>query len=119
MAKVNFQAPVQERELMPEVDGDGFLLEPEKWNREVAVLLAQQEGVENPVEDHWKVIDCVRNYYQEFGVAPPARLVGKRIGFDVEYIYNLFPSGFAKGACKIAGLPKPDPHLFGHPHRDC
>jgi tRNA 2-thiouridine synthesizing protein E len=29
-------------------------------------------------------------------------------GFPLMKIYDLFPSGPAKGACKVAGLPKPD-----------
>jgi tRNA 2-thiouridine synthesizing protein E len=35
------------------------------------------------------------------------RKLCKDTGFQLKYIYELFPSGPAKGACKIAGLPKP------------
>jgi tRNA 2-thiouridine synthesizing protein E len=46
-------------------------------------------------------------YYKEFGTAPMIRKVTKETGFDLKTIYKLFPTGPAKGACKLAGLPKP------------
>jgi TusE/DsrC/DsvC family sulfur relay protein len=90
-----------------EVDEDGFIQEPEKWCEELAVAIAKTEEVEDLTEDHWKVINYLRSYYQEFGIAPMVRKLCKETGFQLKYIYELFPSGPAKGACKIAGLPKP------------
>lgn len=112
-------AKVSALELVVRIDEDGFMLEPQKWNKVVAGFLAQQEGLESLTEDHWRLIACVREYYQRFEVAPPVRLVCKTTGTNVKYLYELFPSGFAKGICKVAGLPKPDPHLFGHPRENC
>jgi tRNA 2-thiouridine synthesizing protein E len=34
-------------------------------------------------------------------------MVVKKTGIDLKQIYELFPGGPAKGACKVAGLPKP------------
>ncbi|MCG0277717.1 MAG: TusE/DsrC/DsvC family sulfur relay protein [Thermanaeromonas sp.] len=90
-----------------EVDEDGFIQDPEKWNEEVAKALAETEGVTELTEDHWKVINYLRQYYQQFGIAPMIRKLCKETGFSLKQIYDLFPSGPAKGACKIAGLPKP------------
>ena len=101
--------------LMVEMDDDGFIRKPQAWNRDVANFLAVRENLTQLSEDHWRVIDCVRNYYQEYAVAPPVKIVCKITSFTIRYLYELFPSGFAQGACKVAGLPKPDPHLFGHP----
>jgi dissimilatory sulfite reductase related protein len=89
------------------VDEDGFLQEPEIWNDEVAKDFALTEGVEDLTDSHWKVIRYLRNYYLQFGIAPMVRKVCKETGFQLKEIYNLFPSGPAKGACKLAGLPKP------------
>jgi tRNA 2-thiouridine synthesizing protein E len=36
------------------------------------------------------------------------RSICKTTGLPLKRIYELFPSGPAKGACKLAGLPKPD-----------
>ena len=90
-----------------DVDEDGFMLEPDLWNREVAAALAGTEGVDELTEDHWKVVEYLRDYYLRFGVAPMIRTLCKQTGYDLKVIYTLFPSGPAKGACKVAGLPKP------------
>ena len=90
-----------------EVDEDGFILQPETWDENVATDLAKMEGVETMGGDHWKLVNCIRDYYQRFGIAPMVRKVCKDTDFKLKYIYELFPSGPAKGACKVAGLPKP------------
>ena len=89
------------------VDEDGFMQEPEKWNEDVAKALATTEGVEELTEEHWKLVHYLRNYFLQFGVAPMIRKLCKETGFDLKKVYELFPSGPAKGACKVAGLPKP------------
>lgn len=90
-----------------ELDEDGFLQETDKWNETVAAALAEDEVEGELTEDHWKVIHYLRNYFLEFGIAPMIRKLCKDTGFSLKQIYELFPSGPAKGACKIAGLPKP------------
>jgi len=89
------------------VDEDGFMQEPDKWDQKVAAALATTEGVESLTENHWKVVNYLREYYVQFGVAPMIRKLCKQTGFQLKEIYQLFPSGPAKGACKVAGLPKP------------
>ncbi len=90
-----------------EVDEDGFLEDPGIWSEEVAACFADTEEISELTPDHWKVINYLHNYYAQFGIAPMIRKLCKDTGFDLKYIYQLFPSGPAKGACKIAGLPKP------------
>lgn len=94
-------------EVSIEVDEDGFIQEPTLWNDQVAAALATTEGVESLTDDHWKVVKYLRDYYLQFGVAPMIRKLCKQTGYDLKTIYTLFPSGPAKGACKVAGLPKP------------
>jgi tRNA 2-thiouridine synthesizing protein E len=89
------------------VDEDGFLEDPGVWNEKVALDFAITEGVSELTEAHWKVINYLRNYYLQFGIAPMIRKLCKETGFKLNEIYALFPSGPAKGACKLAGLPKP------------
>ncbi len=90
-----------------EVDEDGFIQDPAAWDEAVAAALAKTEGVDQMSEAHWKVVNYLRNYYLEFQMAPMIRKVCKETGFKLNEIYELFPSGPAKGACKVAGLPKP------------
>ena len=90
-----------------EVDEDGFLQEPERWCEDVAKDFAKSESIDQLTEEHWKLINYIRGYYQQFGIAPMVRKMCKETGFKLNEIYSLFPSGPAKGACKLAGLPKP------------
>ncbi|MBC8422848.1 TusE/DsrC/DsvC family sulfur relay protein [bacterium] len=90
-----------------EIDEDGFIQNPDEWNDVVAAALGKTEGVDDLTENHWKVVNFLREYYIEFGVAPMIRKLCKSTGFKLSEIYDMFPSGPAKGACKIAGLPKP------------
>ena len=89
------------------LDEDGFLQEPDLWNDKVAEAFAGDEGIEALTDDHWKVIKYLREYYLKNKIAPMVRRLCKETGFNVKQIYELFPSGPAKGACKLAGLPKP------------
>ena len=90
-----------------EIDEDGFIQEPDKWDKAVAEDIAKTEEAYPMSDDHWKVVNYLRNYFLEFEIAPPVRMVIKQTGFDLKTIYKLFPGGPAKGACKVAGLPKP------------
>lgn len=90
-----------------EVDEDGFLQEPDRWNDNVAKDFAKTEAINELTDAHWKVIHYIRNYYLQFGIAPMVRKLCKETGNKLQEVYQLFPSGPAKGACKLAGLPKP------------
>ncbi len=92
-----------------EVSEEGFLIRPEEWDKEVAEILARaEEGIEGLTEEHWAVINYIRDYFLEKNLAPMVRKICQTTGFTLKHIYELFPSGPAKGACKLAGLPKPD-----------
>jgi len=88
------------------LDEEGFLLEPETWTREIAQNLSRGEVSGELTEDHWKIVDCVRQYYLDFETVPPVRLVVRRTGFSLRRLHELFPHGFAKGACRVAGIPR-------------
>ncbi|TET80305.1 TusE/DsrC/DsvC family sulfur relay protein [candidate division TA06 bacterium] len=91
-----------------EVDEEGFLRNPEEWNDEVAVLLAKADNIQEMSEEHWAVVKYIRQYYLENQLAPMVRSLCKATDLKLRKIYELFPLGPAKGACKVAGLPKPD-----------
>ena len=90
-----------------EIDEDGFIQDPDAWDEAVATDLTKTEAVEEMTEDHWKLVKYLREYYLEFNMAPMIRKLCKETGFKLKEVYELFPSGPAKGACKVAGLPKP------------
>ena len=84
-----------------ELDEDGFLVNLDEWNEDVAKYLAKEEGVDELNEDHWKVINYLKGYFAEYGIAPMVRKMTKESGYSLKEIYDLFPSGPAKGACKV------------------
>ena len=91
-----------------EVDGDGFLQDPHIWNEEVATLIARYDGIEEMTEQHWAIVKIIRNNWEEKGMAPMVRVICKETGLKLKQIFELFPLGPARGACRVAGLPKPD-----------
>ena len=91
-----------------EVDEDGFLSGGmETWNEEWVDYVKGIEGISDLTDEHWKVINALQDYYKKNGIAPMVRILSKTTGFPLKRIYELFPSGPGKGACKMAGLPKP------------
>ena len=91
-----------------EFDPDGFMIDPGLWSDEVACAIANEEGIDDMTEEHWKVVIYIRDYWKENDLAPAVRLICKECGVGVRRIYKLFTSGPARGACRVAGLPKPD-----------
>lgn len=96
-----------------ETDEEGYLANLGDWEPAVAEFMAKQDNL-LLTEEHWVIINFLREYYEEYQVAPAIRIlyrnIGKRLGKDKgtgKYIYMLFPFGPAKQACKYAGLPSP------------
>lgn len=96
-----------------EIDEEGYLINLGDWNENIAEAFAKKEGIEL-TPSHWEVINFLREYYDEFQIAPMIRVLTKAIGKKLgpekgnnKYLYELFPEGPAKQACKFAGLPKP------------
>ena len=96
-----------------EHDEEGYIQDLSAWNKELAELIAQDEKIAM-TDEHWEVVNFLREYYEEYQIAPAVRVlikaIKKSMGPDKgnnKYLYTLFPYGPAKQACKIAGLPKP------------
>lgn len=90
---------------LPELDRDGYLVDAQKWTKQIAEILARSEMPQGLTEDHWLVIDFLRQYYLEWESAPPVRMLTRKTGLSLRDLKRLFPDGLAKGACKYAGLP--------------
>jgi tRNA 2-thiouridine synthesizing protein E len=96
-----------------DTDDEGFLLDPEDWDPEIARAIAREEGL-HMGKVHWEVIDFVREYFEARGRVPEARKVLKHLSERLgrqratrKYLYELFPYGYGQQACKIAGMRKP------------
>ena len=95
------------------LDTQGYLLDLNHWNEEVAQTLAAQEGI-TLTEDHFAILHFMREHYKTFLLIPPNRLLVKTIRVKLgeekgnsRYLNQLFPGGIAKQGSKLAGLPKP------------
>jgi len=96
-----------------DADEEGYIIDISLWNEDLAGLIAVDEKIDM-TEDHWEVVNFLREYYEEYQIAPAIRVLTKAIKKKLGpekgnsgYLYELFPYGPAKQACKIAGLPKP------------
>ena len=95
------------------VDEEGYLVNLADWNEDVGNAMAAEDNL-TLTENHWEVINFLRDYYAEYQIAPAIRVLTKAIGKKLgpekgnsKYLYELFPYGPAKQACRYAGLPKP------------
>ncbi len=94
-----------------ETDNEGYLLEPD-YSEEVVQVIAAAEGIKL-TDAHWEVINYMRDEYKENGHTPNFRNMLK--GFDeirdgawtASTCTTCFPTGPAKQAAKVAGLPQP------------
>ena len=95
------------------IDDEGYLVDPADWNEQVAEALARQERIVLS-DEHWAVIRFMREYYEQRQIAPDARHVMKHLAefkgageAGRNDLFVLFPYGYVKQACKIAGMRKP------------
>ncbi|MBI5213519.1 MAG: TusE/DsrC/DsvC family sulfur relay protein [Nitrospirae bacterium] len=107
MATIDFQGK------QVEVDEDGYLVNLDDWAKELGTQMAKGDGMDL-TDAHWEVINFLREYYAKYQIAPMIKILVKEIAKvmgpekgNTKYLYELFPDGPAKQACRYAGLPKP------------
>lgn len=96
-----------------QIDEEGYLEDRGDWMPEVCNKLAELDGLVL-TDNHWEVINFLLEYYEEYQIAPAVRVLtktmGEKLGSDKgnsKYLYELFPKGPAKQACRYAGIPRP------------
>lgn len=96
-----------------EVDEEGYLMDWQVWNEGVAAAMAKEDGLDLS-EEHWNVIRFLRDYFDKYQIAPMIKILTKELAKtfgkekgNTKYLYELYPAGPAKQACRYAGLPKP------------
>ena len=95
----------------PDTDGEGYIVDPAEWTEAFAEAAAREEGIVL-TDAHWEVIRFMRQWLEEHAVTPDARHVMKLIGGDDRdagraRLFELFPLGYVKQACRIAGMKRP------------
>ena len=96
-----------------EVDEQGHLCNFNDWEPGVADVMSNQDGF-RLTSEHWEIINLLREYYEEYQIAPSVRLLIKAVAKSLGpekgnsmYLFGLFPNGPDKQSCRYAGLPKP------------
>lgn len=91
----------------------GNLLDLHLWNARLAGHMAQKEGI-TLTEDHWQVINFLREFYFTYGISPMVKILMRYMAEDIgpersskDHLYQLFPKGPARQGSRIAGLPEP------------
>jgi TusE/DsrC/DsvC family sulfur relay protein len=95
------------------LDNEGYLLDPADWSDEVAEALARAEHIVL-TEEHWAVLRFMRQYYEEHAIPADARFaircLAEQRGHGTgarKRLFELFPYGYVKQACRIAGMRRP------------
>jgi tRNA 2-thiouridine synthesizing protein E len=89
-------------------NAEGYMTDPNQWTREIAEVLAKQEGIDALTPEHWKIIDFCRQTGLTTGKSPTLRQITNGTGTSTKDLFALFPKGPAKKVAKIAGLGKPE-----------
>jgi tRNA 2-thiouridine synthesizing protein E len=87
---------------------EGFMTNPNEWNKEIAGAIAKEEGIDPLTPEHWRIIDFCRQQGEKTGKAPTLRQITTGTGISTKDLFALFPKGPAKKVAKIAGLGKPE-----------
>ncbi len=93
---------------MPEFDDKGYLIDFDAWTPDLAKKLAVEDEIGELTAEHWRIIGFLREFQSKHGAAPRVRVLCAETGFSLKEIYELYPRGPARGACRVAGLPRPD-----------
>jgi len=95
-----------------EADKNGYLVNIEDWNEEVAKVIAAAEGVALS-EKSWDLINFLRDEYINNAQNQPndrniLKAMSEKWGGNVQSkdLYELFPMQPSKQAAKIGGLPE-------------
>jgi tRNA 2-thiouridine synthesizing protein E len=88
-----------------DVDEDDFLESPYDWDENFAEGMASHIGVSGELTpSHWRVINFIRTAFDETGNCPSIYGTCRANGLHLHDLRKLFPMGYLRGACKLAGL---------------
>jgi len=84
----------------------GFLEDFTTWDKRFATLLASTWDLPDGLtERHWAIIEYLRVFFQRNRNIPTLHETCKENDLTIDEMGDLFPDGYRRGACRIAGLP--------------
>jgi tRNA 2-thiouridine synthesizing protein E len=88
-----------------DIDDEDFLLHPNQWDENFAEGMAPNAEVPGALTaSHWDVIKFIRNAFSKTGKCPMVYETCKALRLRTADLSKLFPTGYLRGACKLAGL---------------
>jgi len=96
------------------LDDEGYLLNFNDWNEDVACALAEKEDVEELTKDRMEIIKFMREYYKKYNFFPILNGICKNVHQPKDCVNVQFIDPLK--AWKIAGLPKPNEQVIGYLH---
>lgn len=87
-----------------QVDDQGCLHDPRAWSKDFAEGMARECGIPVLSKEHWGVIDFVRGSFVKTGVCPTIYATCKVTGLPPKEMEKLFPAGYHRGLCRVAGV---------------
>lgn len=94
-----------------DLDPNGFLSNPESWDHDFAEGMAPQLKIEKGLtNEHWDIINYIRDTHKKTGLCPTVFETCRMNGLRRKELKKLFPSGYQRGACKLAGITFRDSH---------
>jgi tRNA 2-thiouridine synthesizing protein E len=84
----------------------GFLEDFKNWDKRFASILASEWDLPKGLTNrHWAIIEYLRGYFIKNTNIPTLHETCKENDLTISEIGELFPEGYRRGACRIAGLP--------------
>ncbi len=101
----NIMGTLEYGEKTYEVDDKGFLSDFRQWDENFARGAAARAGMNPELStEHWQVIRSIRKGYQETGRCPIVFETCRTNGLRLDELRRLFPTGYLRGACRLAGI---------------
>lgn len=102
------------KDILVERDEEGYLIDPSLWNNEIALALSLEENIVLG-ENYWIVLHYIRDQFEKKHIAPDVRHVFKHLAEQKDcdkkaakqLLFDMFPYGYVKQACKLAGMKRP------------
>lgn len=105
---------IKRNELTINLDDEGYLANPEEWNENVALALAEEENVGELTDEKMEIIKFMRSYYTEYHHFPLLIGICRNVHQEKDCVKHRFIDPLK--AWKIAGLPKPSQQVIGYLH---